>query len=666
MGGTIKMEKKSKKQGVLVISNNAELSEITRKAVEGSVEIDYAANETEGINKIREKRPDIIILGYLEPEGTVLKFYRELREGWISRHSSLLVVELNTSEDSHRILSEENLEVGIGEYTFLAGATSPLLPTEYFLPRLKELISLKLKERENTLRSSILDPGCFCLTWEQIPGLGAFEIRQEIVLENARKAARGGKVCAISIVDNPGGNPAIATDILCSEIRKSGIEPMVHLAFRDKNRNQVESLLYQLAALDINNLLILTGDYPSNIGFQGTSKPVFDLDAVNGLQLIGEMNRGMEVEILRRKTRLAPTDFFAGVAVSPFKQVEAEVMGQYYKLKKKIEAGADFAITQIGYDARKLQELQLWLKVQGYKLPVLTSIQVLSYPAARAMNENRIPGCVVTDKLLGKIAEEAKGQDKGKAARMNRAAKMYAISRGMGFKGACISGQGLTYENVDYIIDKGEELYGNWADLLTEFEYPQEKGFYYFEKDIGNGLNLEKLAPRQQKSSRPPIYYLSRALHVMIFEPKSLLFKPMRGLMRVIDSSSISRKFFHSFEFWMKAVLYGCKDCGDCALFDVAYLCPVSQCPKNQRNAPCGGSYEGWCEVYPNEKKCIWVKAYQRLKAQHREDSIGDNIVPPCDWGLWQSSSWINYFGGRDHVSKRTGIKPFESKKKIA
>jgi methylenetetrahydrofolate reductase (NADPH) len=156
------------------------------------------------------------------------------------------------------------------------------------------------------------------LIWEQIPGLGAFELRQENVLENARKAAQGGKVCAVSITDNPGGNPAIATDVLCAEILKLGVEPIVHIAFRDRNRNQCESLLYQLAALGINNLLVLTGDYPSNRGFTGTSKPVFDLDSVNGLKLISEMNRGMEHEIMRKKTILAPTDFFTGVAFSPF------------------------------------------------------------------------------------------------------------------------------------------------------------------------------------------------------------------------------------------------------------------------------------------------------------------------------------------------------------
>jgi len=135
--------------------------------------------------------------------------------------------------------------------------------------------------------------------------------------------------------------------------------------------------------------------------------------------------------------------------------------------------------------------------------------------------------------------------------------------------------------------------------------------------------------------------------------------------MQFIDSSS-SRfvyKLFHWLERWSKSTLYTCKDCGDCALFDAAYLCPVSQCPKDQRNAPCGGSYQGWCEVYPGEKRCIWVKAYLRLKAQNREDEIGKYLVPPCNWELHQTSSWINYFLGRDHSSKIRGIPPVEKAK---
>lgn len=650
------------KPNILVVSKTPDLADITRKAVGEAVDIEYVSSEIEALSQVRQKHPEIVILGYLEPEGEVYKFCQRLRDGWISRHSSLIVVELDNAKDSHRILCDENLPVGIGEYSLLAGASAPLFPRELLLPRLKEKIEAKLKARTNYFKKSILDPNDFCLTWEQIPGLGAFEVRQELVLENAKKAAQGGKICAISITDNPGGNPAIATDILCSEIRKLGIDPVVHIAFRDRSRNQIESLLYQLAALDANNLLVLTGDYPSNEGFQGKSRPVFDLDSVTGLQLVAEMNRGMEHEIMRKKTYLAPTDFFAGVAFSPFKQEEAEVMGQYYKLKKKIEAGAGFIITQVGFDVRKLHELQLWLKTHNYSTPVLVSIYILTFPVAKTMHENRIPGCVVTDKLLAQVAEESKRPDKGRQARLDRAAKMYAVVKGMGLSGVCISGQGVPYESVEYIIGKGQELTRNWHDLVHEFDYPQRNGFYFFEEEISTGLNQPKQSPRIQKPTRPLVYLFSLAVHAVVFEPKSPVFKLLRPLMKFIDAHRWLNKAFGAFEFWNKAAIYGCLNCGDCALFDVAYLCPVSQCPKNQRNAPCGGSFEGWCEVYPGEKKCIWVRAYLRLKARHKEDSIGDYIVPPNEWELWQSSSWLNYYMGRDHVSKKMAIKPPKGK----
>jgi methylenetetrahydrofolate reductase (NADPH) len=612
-----------RKPKLLVVSRTPGLAQAVGEVMPGAA-VDRAVNETEALVSIRQNRPDFVIIGQLGDPQAAERFAAGLREGWISRHSSALIVH----------------------------------PQQPELAILKQQIDAKLKERANMIKRSLLDPNDFCLIWEQIPGQGAFEMRQELVIENARRAAKAGRICGISVTDNPGGNPAISTDVLSSEIHKLGIEPLVHIAFRDKSRNQVESMLYQLAALDINNLLVLTGDYPSNIGFHGKSRPVFDLDAVHGLQLIGEMNRGMEHEIMRRRTVLAPTDFFAGVAFSPFKQEEAEVKGQYYKLIKKAKAGADFLITQVGYDARKLHELMLWRKIHHHALKVVATIYILTLPVARAMHDNHVPGCVVTDELLAQLVREAESPDKGRQARLDRAAKMYAIARGLGLSGVCISGQNVPYETVEYVIDRGTELIPKWSDLVHEFDYPQPNGFYYFERDPSTGLNTERPAPRTQKPVRPLIYLMSRAVHVTLFEPKSPLFPLVRGTMKFMDSSQVLAKSFGAVEFWSKAALYGCQNCGDCALYDVAYLCPVSQCPKNQRNAPCGGSFEGWCEVYPNERKCIWVRAYRRLKARRKEDSIGGEIVPPTNWELWQSSSWINYFLGRDHVSKREGITP--------
>jgi len=651
---------------ILVISKNPELAEIVRKSIGENAELKYVAGRIEGLGKIREIRPDIVILGFLESPEAVLGLYRDLREGWIAHHASLLVVEQKGREDAYRILSDENLMMGIGGYAFLVGAQSRYLPMEYLIPRLRETITQKLKDRENRLKNLVTNPEAFCLIWEQIPGPGAFEIRQETVLENARKAAQSGRIGAISITDNPGGNPAIATDILCAEIRRAGIEPLVHIAFRDRSRNQAESLLFQLAALDIDNVLVLTGDYPSNLGFTGKSKPVFDLDSVNGLRLIAEMNAGLKREIMRKPVRLAATSFFAGVAFSPFKQMEAEVMGQFYKMQKKAEAGADFVITQVGYDARKLQEFLMWLQSRKYQIPAMASIYVLSHPVAVSMHENHIPGCVVTEALLRRIEAESGSRDKGRQARLDRAAKMLAVVKGIGYRGAYISGQGLPFESVEYIIDKGNELASRWMDLVPEFDYPQEKGFYYFERDAESGLNAPTPSRRVQKPVGPLIYLISRIVHLMCFEPKSPLFKPIQRFMSLMDSSRIMYRLLHFFERCGKTMLYTCKDCGDCALSEAAYLCPVSQCPKDQRNAPCGGSFQGWCEVYPGERLCIWVQAYLRLKGRHREDEIGKTIVPPCNWELWQTSSWINYYLGRDHSSRRKGIPRFDSRRPVS
>jgi methylenetetrahydrofolate reductase (NADPH) len=58
------------------------------------------------------------------------------------------------------------------------------------------------------------------------------------------------------------------------------------------------------------------------------------------------------------------------------------------------------------------------------------------------------------------------------------------------------------------------------------------------------------------------------------------------------------------------------------------------------------------------------VKAYERLKAYKEEDEIGAHIVPPCNWELFETPSWLNFALGRDHSSKSVGIKPPEPKKK--
>jgi len=106
-------------------------------------------------------------------------------------------------------------------------------------------------------------------------------------------------------------------------------------------------------------------------------------------------------------------------------------------------------------------------------------------------------------------------------------------------------------------------------------------------------------------------------------------------------------------EYWIKFISSQCRRCGDCTLLEVAFLCPQSQCPKYLFNGQCGGSMEGWCEVFPGKKRCIYVRAYGRLKSYGEEESLKQDYIPPRNWALDQISSWANYFLGRDHHGQK-------------
>lgn len=510
--------------------------------------------------------------------------------------------------------------------------------------------------QDNRFKEALLNPSMFPVTWELVPGRGAKEAAQNKALTLAAQAAAGGIIRALTLTDNPGGTPAMSADFMGGEILKTGIESLVHFTCKDKNRNQIESQLYALDRSGVRNLLVMSGDYPAS-GFQGRPAPVFDLDPIHTLQLISEMNRGLEYPGIKGMVRQQPADFFPGAVVSPFKATEAEQMAQYFKLKKKIAAGASFIITQMGYDVRKFHELILLMKQNGLNVPLIGNIYILPYGAAKMMNRNDLPGSVVTDKLLADLDSERNDPDKGIGARILRAARMYAILKGLGYSGVHIGGHNIPYEQVESIIRQGEELSSRWGDLVKYFDYPMDNGFYYFVRDPETGLNRETQTERQ---SRPPdapsgfSYGFSRFFHQLMFVPGKNLYGLMKGICRKVDGSGMEA-LFHKIEHVKKVILFDCRDCGDCALVDAAYLCPMSQCPKHQRNGACGGSFQGWCEVYPEKRKCIYVRAYARLKKYGEQDRLEKEIVEPCNWDLYQTSSWMNYYLGKDHTSKKQG-----------
>jgi methylenetetrahydrofolate reductase (NADPH) len=501
----------------------------------------------------------------------------------------------------------------------------------------------------NRFKEVLLEKKDFVYTLELVPGRGARGKVLEETMRIAEKASQGGKIHSLSITDNAGGHPALFPNVLGREICGMGMNPIIHFTCKDKNRNQIESILYALDRIGIENLLVMTGDYPL-YGFEGKAKPVYDLDSIQLLHLIKTMNEGkcIDGKAPGGGAECPPTRFLKGCAVSPFKMQEEEVLAQYFKLYKKAKAGADFIITQVGYDARKFDEVLRFMRQQGIQVPIIGNVYILNRPVARVMNRGDVPGCVVTDALYRIIEEESKAPDKGKSARLTRAAKLIAVLKGIGYQGVHIGGPNIKYEDVEWVIGKSKEFSANWQDWVREFSFPQEDGFYLFMEDSKTGLNTDvpnfkRIHPRKKWG-----YQMMRFLHHFIFLPGAPLFKTACWFFRNLDGSRVEIPFTEM-EYWIKFASSRCQRCGDCTLSELAFLCPQSQCAKFLLNGQCGGSQEGWCEVFPGKKKCIYVRAYQRLKAYGEEESMKDGYIPPRSWDLNGISSWANYFLGLDH-----------------
>ena len=155
---------------------------------------------------------------------------------------------------------------------------------------------------------------------------------------------------------------------------------------------------------------------------------MFDIDSVALLELLHELGT---IAAAKAATDGHPDPeqhcFYLGCAIDPFKRLERDLVPQFLKLALKKRSGADYAITQVGYDAHRQDVLLRWMRREGIDMPVVGNAYILSAPVARAFNANRVPGCVVTDDLLAVVEREAASPDKGRAFFLEFAAKQLVV-----------------------------------------------------------------------------------------------------------------------------------------------------------------------------------------------------------------------------------------------
>ena len=514
-----------------------------------------------------------------------------------------------------------------------------------------------------SLRSVLSNPSAFVRVIELVTNRGPLAPKRAArILGLASELSGAGLADAFSITDNPGGVVKVAPEALGLLLLQAGEQVIIHLSCKDLNRIGLESRAWTLASLGFENILAISGDLPAE-GYKGHAGRVFDVDSVG---LIGLL-RAMDPEMYKLRVSQGRKDrsgLFVGAAVSPFKYREAELVPQYYKLQRKLDSGAQFLITQTGYDSRKFDELLRYMEIRGMQAPAMANIFVLTANTARYFHRGMVPGVSLSDELLAVCEQQSASPDGGKAFFHEFAAKQIAITKGLGYKGAYLSGN-LTAEefrNIFTLADSYSD--SDWREFAKEIQYGPKQRFYMLARDWGTGLNKPELSVEYQESVTPrgreklkgqvPLYYrMNRLVHALAFDERNPGYRAAASVYRAVDQKELITRTMHVAEQAVKIPMFGCRDCGDCSLPEIAYLCPEAQCAKNQRNGPCGGSTDGQCESPGRE--CIWVRAYNRLKPYGEEARLLERPVAIKDAHLRGTASWANFYLKRDHTATKAG-----------
>jgi homocysteine S-methyltransferase len=219
------------------------------------------------------------------------------------------------------------------------------------------------------------------------------------------RALKAAGVDAVNVPDGPRAQSrmgALLSGLMIEQ--QTGLESVVHYACRDRNLLGMLSDLLGAAAAGLRNLLLVTGD-PPKMGPYPDATAVFDIDAIGLTNLVAQLNRGLDPG---RNPIGKPTNFVMGVGVNP---AAIDPEREYRRLVWKVEAGAEFAITQPVFD---VDQLDRFLKqVESLKIPIVAGIWPLVSLRNAEFLANEVPGVTVPAAVLERMR---KASDKGKEA----------------------------------------------------------------------------------------------------------------------------------------------------------------------------------------------------------------------------------------------------------
>ena len=243
---------------------------------------------------------------------------------------------------------------------------------------------------EKSRMANALSRNVFTISVELVPPRGDDSRK---LVEQARQLRIHG-VDLVNVPDGPRASArmsALAASVIVQQ--ESGMETILHYACRDRNLLGMQSDLLGAHAMGIRNVLLITGD-PPYVGDYPDATAVFDVDSIGLTNVVSRLNQGLDIG---GEPIGSPTAFHIGVALNPS---ALDLEHEHRRFRYKVEAGAEFAITQPVFDVDALVE---FLQRSDCRIPVLASIVPLESLRHAEFMANEVPGVSVSEAVVERM-----------------------------------------------------------------------------------------------------------------------------------------------------------------------------------------------------------------------------------------------------------------------
>lgn len=445
-----------------------------------------------------------------------------------------------------------------------------------------------------------------------------------------RALARRPEIAGFSVTDRVHSDNDPDPVMMAKHIRDhAGTQPLVHWSGKDRSVTDFESSLDAMKAAKLENILLLTGD---KLKTPSADRHPRYLESVAAIKLA--------------KDRYP--DLLIASALNPFKYREEEAMAQYLKLGKKIRAGTDFIITQIGFDIKKFEEAVFWMDTRDYRVPMVANIMALTAARSRFIRKHQLAGVVITDSYHEFLQKEEELFPQQATARVLRRTALLILGlRMLGFSGVQLTAihtvdQLMTlHKQIDYLAKKCPDRV-SWNNAWQEaFTLPKgfkadpvpEKAWYMSSHMVDRPSSHAPLKDRVG-------YYTMKWVHSFLFD-RGLGAKVLGRLVRNVKRHSKTDRWLERIERIIKGPLFGCETCGMCRLAATQYICPET-CPKGLANGACGGTKENICEY--GDRECIHSRKYRIAKDANVLSQLEQWLIPSVPDEARHTSSWPPHF----------------------